>query len=835
MSHRLPMRAARRTAPARLPALRPLTLSLHLFFLAGMAATVPAAMAQPGPAAPASARSYDIPSGPLGNALTRFSREAGVFLVGAGSAVEGKSSAGLKGSYTAPAGFAALMQGTGLEAFQQADGSYALRPAAPTAAPVPVPVAAPAVVSVLPAIVVAGQNSREGTSEGTGSYQARFNDTATRFSLSPRETPQTITTITRQQMDDAGLVSLDDALKSVSGVFSQEQGSAGATYYSRGFTLQAQLDGMATPAGLNSGNRSPKYDNAFVDRIEVLQGSAGLLTGAGAPGGTVNMVRKRPTETFQAQVEAQVGSWNTRRLVADISSPLVSSGRVRGRLVALDDHADSFTDYVFRDRSAVYGIVEADVGPTTTLSASVQHQKDTSLNHFGVPFASNGSDAGLARSSFWGDTNYRLGRDYTIYTLGLTQRLAGEWNLKANYSRQKTLNDIDNFNAITGGLNAATGNGLSIASRSRSNTATLTADTVDVYASGPFRALGRKHELVLGLNGSVFDDRAVGTGYLAGAIPINVNNFDPASLGAVANGTASRTESTTTNLGMYGAARWNLADSLKLITGARVSKYKVENNITGVVTPSENGEVTPYAGLVYDIDQKYSAYLSYSDIFNPQSLRSVDGNVLSPVVGANYEAGIKGELMDKRLNVSAAVFRLEQSNLSVRDDSIPSNPGNACGGTCYTAAGKVLSQGIDLGANGRVGRSLNLAAGYTYTRAEYEAGPQQGQRYTPEQPQHNLRLSAMHRIADSGWSVGGNIAATSKIYRTGGTGASAWTIRQGAVALLGLNARYQISPRTQVLVVVSNLTDRRYRSLYSVNYSPYGEPRKVLVNLKHTF
>lgn len=838
MSHRSPSHATGRTPPLHPPALSPLALSFHLMFLCGAAGLAPAVLAQGTATATASAaRSYDIPPGPLGTALTRFSREAGVFIVGAGSVVEGRHSAGLRGSYTPQAGFAALMTGTGLTAVRQGDGSYALQPAPPAAVPPPAPVAAPAsaAASVLPAIVVAGQGSREGTSEGTGSYQARYNDTATRLALSPRETPQTITTITRQQMDDAALVSLDDALKSVSGVFSQEQGSAGATYYSRGFTLQAQIDGMATPAGLNSGNRSPKYDNAFVDRIEVLQGSAGLLTGAGSPGGTVNIVRKRPTETFQAQVEAQVGSWNARRVVADISGPLVSSGLVRARLVALDDHADSFTDYVFRDRSAVYGVVEADIAPGTQLSASVQYQKDTSLNHFGVPYAANGSDAGLARSSFWGDTNYRLGRDYTIYTLGLTRRLAGDWNLKSSYSRQKTLNDIDNFNALVGGLNLATGNGLSIASRSRNNKATMTADTLDVYASGPFRLLGRKHELVLGLNGATYDDEAVGTGYLAGSQPINAYDFDPTSLGAVADGTASRTESRTTNLGMYAVARWNLSDSFKLITGTRVSKYKVENRISGRVTPSENGEVTPYAGLVYDIDRQFSAYLSYSDIFNPQSVRSIDGSVLPPVVGANYEAGIKGELLDKRLNVSAAVFRLEQSRLSVRDDSIPSNPGNACGGVCYTAAGKVLSQGFDLGANGQVGRNLNLAAGYTYTKAEYEAGPQQGQRFTPEQPRHNLRVSAMQRIADTGWSVGGNVAATSAIYRTGGTGASAWTIRQGAVALLGLNARYQLSPKTQVLIAVSNLTDRRYRSLYSVNYSPYGEPRRVAVNLKHTF
>ncbi len=819
-------------AAARLPALRPVTLTLHLMLLGtGLAGWAPAASAQAAAPAPAT-RAYDIPSGPLSTVLTRFSHESGVFLIGAGKSAEGKVSPGLKGTYTTQAGFAALLAGTGLEAYAQSADSYGLReaPAAP-----PAPAATGVGSATLPAVDVTGDIVRDGTSEGTNSYRAGYTSTATKLTLSPRETPQTITTITRQQMDDAGLTSLDDALKSVSGVFSQEQGSAGATYYSRGFNLQAQLDGMPVPAGLDSGNRSPKYDNAFVDRIEVLQGAAGLLSGAGSPGGTVNLVRKRPTDTFQAQAEAQVGSWNARRFVGDVSGALVESGRVRGRLVALDDRSDSFTDHVFRDRQAIYGIVEADLTPDTMVSASVQHQKDESLNHFGVPYAPDGSDAGLPRSSFWGDANYRLDRDYTIYTLGLSQKLAGDWNLKASYSRQNTLNDIANFNAVSGALNVVTGDGLSITTRSRQNRATMHADTADLYASGPFGLLGREHELVVGLNGARYEDENRGTGYIAGAIPINVYDFDPYSLGPVANGTPSRTKTTTTNIGLYSVARWNLTDSLKLITGVRNSYYEAKNDVTGRVTSKETGEITPYAGLVYDLDSQYSVYASYSDIFRTQTNRGVDGNVLDPVVGANYEAGIKGELLDKRLNVSAAMFRLNQSNLALRIDEIPADPGNACGGVCYTAAGKVVSQGLDFAVNGRIGTNLNLAFGYTFVDAEYRAGPQRGQRYGTEQPRHNLRVAASYQLPDTDWSIGGNVAATSPIHRSGGSGASAWTIRQGSVMLVGVHARYQISRDTQLLMAISNLTDREYRSLYSVNYSPYGEPRRFMVNLKHKF
>ena len=604
--------------------------------------------------------------------------------------------------------------------------------------------------------------------------------------------------------------SVDDALSAVSGVFAVDGGSIGSNYYSRGFSLQAQVDGMSTASGIDSGNRSPMFDTAFVDRVEVLQGSAGLLSGAGTPGGTVNMVLKRPTDTFQAHAEVKLGSWKERRVVGDVSGPLVESGRIRGRLVGLVDRSESFTDYVYRNRAAVYGIVEADLTPGTVVSASIQTQKDKSRGHFGPPFAADGSDAGLSRSSFWGDVDNRTKRDYTIYTLGVTQQLANDWSLKATYSRQNTDNDIRHFNSISGSLDPITGNGLSIGSRQTNYTSVMRNNIVDAYASGPFTLLGRKHELVLGFNGTVYQDQNAGTGY-SGATPINIYTFDPEGLGPIPDGlTASRSQSKTTNLGLYGVARWSLTDSLKLITGARLSKYKRENEITGVVGPKESGVFTPYAGLVYEINENYSAYASYSDIFSPQSNRSQDGNVLDPVVGANYEVGLKGELLNMRLNVSAAVFRLTQSNLAVRDDSIPNNPANACGGVCYTAGGKVVSQGIDLGVNGQVSPGLNLAAGYTYTAAEYVAGPQKDQRFRTEQPRHNLRVAANYQVPNSPWSVGGNVSASSRAYKNGGSGANAWTIRQGALVLLGVNARYKLTPKTQLNMAVTNLTDRKY-------------------------
>ncbi|MFC3216817.1 TonB-dependent siderophore receptor [Comamonas sp. JC664] len=261
----------------------------------------------------------------------------------------------------------------------------------------------------------------------------------------------------------------------------------------------------------------------------MLQGAAGLMAGAGSPGGTVNMVLKRPTDTFQAQGEVQLGSWKERRLVGDVSGPLIDSGVIRGRLVAVADNSESFTDYVYRDRYAGYGIVEADLGPTTTLSASVQLQKDTSRAILACrwrPMAAMPA----APLVLLGRCRPPLGARLQHLHRGPAQQLAGAWSLKANYAWQKTNNDIENFSSLSGNLNPVTGDGLFIGSRQRNYTSVMHANVVDVYATGPFDFLGRRHELTLGVNGTSYRDENAGTGY-SSTTPINVYTFDPEGLG----------------------------------------------------------------------------------------------------------------------------------------------------------------------------------------------------------------------------------------------------------------------------------------------------------------
>ncbi|NYT69358.1 TonB-dependent siderophore receptor [Pusillimonas noertemannii] len=777
--------------------------------------------------APLDARAQDaavqisIPAQPLGQALLQLGKQTSLQIFYAQELVNGLSAPAVSGNVTPEQALRQLLRGTRIEYSRHGNSVTLSRPASgDTAQLAPIRV----------------QGRLDGTTEGTGSWRPTVTNTATRLSLSPRETPQTISVVTNQQMQDFGMTSVDDALRSVSGAVVSDRGNNGSFYYSRGFEMQSQYDGVPNPIGISNNNQNPQIENAFLDRVEVLQGAAGLLTGAGQPGGTINLVRKRPTDFFLASAEVLVASWDGRRVVGDISGPLLESGRIRGRLVAVADNTDSSVDYAYRHRRAAYGVVEADLTDTTTLEASVQYQKDTGRNDYGAPFAADGSDPGLSRSIFWGDAGQRTVKDYTLATLGLTQRLPGDWHVKGTFTHGKTNSNTFRDSYISGELDMTTGDGLRL-NRLRSLAQDLSSNAVDVHATGPFQLFGRKHEAAFGLNGSSVRREYTGSGYVA-PVPINVFTFNPRGFDDIPDGTPYFGDPKTTQYGAYGVGRFSLTDSLKFIAGMRVSNYKSENLLTGRTTSKENGVISPYAGLIYDLNSQYSVYVSYSDIFNPQTQQAVGGDTIKPVVGANYEAGIKGELLDRRLNVAAAVFRLEQTNLARRDESVPYDPSNACGGTCYIAADKVVSQGLDLSISGEIAPGWNVAVGYTLVDSKYASGADDGERYAPYLPRHNLRLSTTYKVPNTNWTLGGSLSVRSKIYRTdtSWTTGEPYTIRDGGLALVGLMARYQFTPKAELTMTVSNLFDRTYRAnLENKYYSPWGEPRRFMANLRYQF
>lgn len=324
-------------------------LSLAIAMAGGLA--LPASAADIAPAHAHSFR-FDIPRQSLDSALVAFSAITRTQVLVAGELTRGVQSPGLAGSFGQNEALSRLLAGTGLSArFVDADTVTLEKPQAGNGA---LELGATTIIS----------NQLGAITEGSQSYTPGTIATATRLVLTPRETPQSISVITRQEMDDFNLTSIDDVMRRTPGVSVATLDTERTDYYARGFAINNfQYDGipMQRSIGYSAGNTLS--DMAIYDRVEVLKGSTGLLTGSGDPGATINLIRKKPTYEFQGHASIGAGTWDNYRSELDLGGPLNESGTVRGRAVAAYQDKQSHLDHYQRKTSVFYGVLELDLSP----------------------------------------------------------------------------------------------------------------------------------------------------------------------------------------------------------------------------------------------------------------------------------------------------------------------------------------------------------------------------------------------------------------------------------------------------------------------------------------
>ncbi|KAF1071911.1 MAG: Ferripyoverdine receptor [Pseudomonas citronellolis] len=426
---------------------------------------------------------YDIPAGPMGEAISRFAAASGVMISFSVEETAGLDSQGLQGEFELEQGFARLLGGSPLRLDQVGERRYVLKRVAQ------------ADVLQLDATQVSAERLGS-TTEGTGSYTTGAMSTSTKLPLSLRETPQSVTVMTRQRIDDQALADLNDVVQNTPGLTIRRTGPERSSYYARGFALDnVMYDGL--PTSLDSSQLSQDLlsaDMAMYDRVEIVRGASGLMQGAGNPAAAINLIRKRPTREFQASIEGSAGSWDRYRTDVDVSGPLTESGNLRGRLVTAYQKQNSFRDTLDNERSLFYGIAEADLDERTTLTVSASRQQDNYNGNgwTGLPVGFDGSDLKLSRStSLSNDWEYWNKISTSAYA-ALQHALDNGWKL--NVSATKTWADLDMLGTyILGRTATQTYDQYVGAGHYRE-----TQNSFDAYASGPFRLLDRDHELVVG-------------------------------------------------------------------------------------------------------------------------------------------------------------------------------------------------------------------------------------------------------------------------------------------------------------------------------------------------
>ncbi|WP_440884382.1 TonB-dependent siderophore receptor [Variovorax sp. 22077] len=694
--------------------------------------------------------------------------------------------------------------------------------------------------AALPAITVTGRMDAA-TTEGTGSYTTGETAAATHLPLSLQETPQAVTVITRQRMDDQQLNSVQGVLENTTGVSAYQSDSERTSFYSRGFLINnVQYDGILTDVGnIVNGSGIGSVDTAFYDRVEVVRGGAGLLTGTGNPSAAINLVRKRPTRDFSASASIGAGSWDTYRGMADISTPLTGDGRIRARMVGTYQDGHSYVDGYKPQRKSFYGIVEADLTPDTTVSLGYDYQDITPKGSTwgGLPlWFSDGTQAEYSRSRNYAQDWSHWNNTLKTAFAEIEHRFDNGWKLRAVANQYRTGYDAELLGLI-GRPDRATGLGsypygaypVALASEGRSR-----QNTFDVMASGSFELLGRQHDLVVGATSS---RRTVSQEDIApfypGFAPVNVYELSPAFPRPNFDAMASiPTRTRIKQSGVFGAARFSLAEPLKLVVGGRFSNYEIDDDVGGSsLHYKKSGEFTPYAGLIYDIDKTYSAYVSYTGIFNPQTdYRDSKGNVLTPSKGKTKEIGLKGAYMDGRLNASVALFETELDN-AAQMIAGTYTPGGA---QAYRGADGTKSRGIELDLQGELARGWNIYAGITH----FTAQDGNGVRLNSQIPRTTVQLFTIYQLPGE-WSkltLGGGVRWQSRFYQAPNTGTSSLGGEQGSYALVSLVARYALTEKMNVAVNINNVFDKKY-ALQKGDFDTvsYGAPRNVMVTLNYRY
>ena len=773
------------------------------------------------------AQQYDIAAGSLTQTLNQFAQRAGVVLSFDPALTAGKQSSGLKGSYSVQQGFNALLQGSGLE-LQPSGSGYSLRRA---------PVEGSA---MLPEVRVSANAERDGTTEGTGSYSTRVMNTATKMNLSPRETPQSVSVLTRQQIEDQGLTTLDDAVQNITGLVMQKGSYAGdsGSFMARGFPVTTLMfDGLPTMAGANGTFNADNASLDIYDRVEVVRGATGLTTGAGTPSAAINLVRKRPTAETQTSITVSAGSWNNFRTVLDSGGALNDAGSLRGRTVVSLQDSKQFYDGAHDRNQQFYGILEADLTPTTVATLGFHYRDvDNKGGSQGLPTNPDGSFLkGLKRSTnLSNDFDYWRQTDTTVFA-DVTHKFDGGWKLKAAAMWMRPEQDM-----LFSGLSNIGGTFYQNSQRYQLDNK---QDSYDISANGPFALFGRTHELMFGASYRMRENKNWGGwadySWSAAGPVVDPYHWDSSSVPKPAIDMSLWSQiNTIRQKAIYGATRLSLADPLKLILGARATWYEHDQTSASTVTDFKvSNEITPYAGLVYDLNTNHSVYASWTEIFEPQTSFDRSGSMLKPITGTNKEIGVKGEYFGGRLNANLATFIVTQQNRAVSDLSGPFPCPSTGWGYCSRAAGEIESKGVEFEVSGALTQDWQIMAGYSYVSAKYskDSDPTRiGELYDGDMPRHQFKLTTNYRLPGeySRWRVGGSLYAQNSIYASDSP-----SIEQSGYAIVGLNAGYAVSRNLDLRLNINNLFDKNYYQNvgWTTGGNVFGAPRNFMLTAKYTF
>lgn len=678
----------------------------------------------------------------------------------------------------------------------------------------------------------------------TGRYTvAETLNTATGLGLTIQETPQSVSILTHERMQDENITTILEAVNNVVGVTAEEVDNVRNSFWSRGFRVDSyQIDGVPTSWSLGGDSGETVADTVIYERIEFVRGATGLLTGVGDPSASINLVRKHAnSEELTGYVDVATGSWDKKRLTADVSSGLNESGSIRGRVVGRYLQGESHVDYYEDDRNVLYGVVEADLTSATVLrvGASYQHSDPKGTVWGALPtFFSDGTQTDWDVSKTTAMDWNRWETTSTNYFASLNHVFGNGWELLANYNKllyEKNTRLL----YVYGSLDKETGAGLN-AQRYRS-AGESEQDSFDVQLKGQYGLFNQSHEFVVG---AIYSDQSAYTftrapigGDMSGGFDrVDVTNFYEWGGLLEPEWEDEQVQSqdiATEQRGYYAATRISATEDLKFILGGRLASWERSGfDWSGIVNYGDDNVFIPYVGALYDLTETHRVYASHTEIYEPQNKLDAAGEFLEPLIGTSVEIGLKSRFLDERLQTTVALFDIEQDNLGQIDtDFIPTDEQK----TAYFPAQGAQSTGFEVEVVGQPVDGWNINAGYT----QYNIEDADGNDLNTDIPTKQINFFTSYSFDEfmPGLMVGGGFRWQNETYSEGTNPAGERDrFTQEAYVLANLMARYAFTDALSVQFNAANITDEKYYSQVGQFSSyRYGTPRNYTVSLTYEF
>jgi len=642
-----------------------------------------------------------------------------------------------------------------------------------------------------------------------------------------RELPQSVQILGRQSIDDLGAQRIDDLLDYVAGV-SRKEGHGGLWdgLLVRGFAngTEALFNGFS----VGRGYAAPR-DLSGVERVEFLKGASAALYGSGEPGGTVNIVSKRPLWTATHTLQAKVGSHEFKRASVDSSAPLNEHLAYRLNIAAEDKHG--FRDFARSKRSIITPAITWRITEATHLEYVGEFLEQKAPTDRGV-VAVNNRLGSIPTTRFLGQPNDGEMRNKNqVHQLVLNHDWATDFSGRLGVTwRDNTLYGY----STEGDLNAPLAANGDIIGNRRLRDYQSTDKAIQAELHGKLATGKIEHDLLIGIEHFNYTEK---NRYSASANFIINNIYNPFYLSTPPNVVlGTPTLGKQRNHAIYLQDAISLAEKWRLLMGVRFDDYQQEswNRNTGVKTADISPSATsPRIGLSYLPSQNWTMFANIGRAFKPNTGTDFDNNPFDPIKSVATDVGTKWENSDKTLGATLAAFSIRKKNVKTAD---PNHSGFSI------AAGEVRSQGVEFDFSGSLNSFWRFTSSMAYTDAKVHAD---NTLLKGEPLQHAAKISSGLHLTYENTFVNGQRygVGAGGVYNSKRLGQSVTQANaaQGrfylpAYAIARLNAYWQVAENTRIHLDIDNLFNKTYYSnaLGRVAVIP-GEERTFTLGIKFSF